>query len=289
MRGVTTTQRILYTLPAILLITVFFAYPLVMSFALSFTNYDGFNKIEFVGLRNYIRLFTSKELLQVLGNNLYFLILGIPLNTFVPLLIAILIYGEIPGFKVFRVLYIFPRVLSAVIIGILFRSIFSYHGPLNEFLKAIGLKFIVREWFASGLTAIPIIVIAKLWHSIGINMLIYLAGMASIPPEIYESADLDGFNWWQKIIYITIPMIKSVFEFIVFLALVTMLASLFSLTFTITDGGPGYESTTLEYFIYIKGFQVNELGYACMIAVLLFVLVIILTRGLIRLFRGKED
>jgi multiple sugar transport system permease protein len=259
-----------------------------MSFALSFTDYDGFSKLRFTGLRNYILFFTSKELLQVLGNNLYFIVLGIPLITFVPLLIAMLIYSEIPGFKIFRLIYIFPRVLSVVIIGILFRSIFSYHGPLNEFLKAIGLGFIVREWFGSGLTAIPIVVLAKLWHSIGINMLIYLAGMASIPPEIYESADLDGFNWWQKIVYITLPMIKSVFEFIVFLALITMLASLFDLTFTITDGGPGYESTTLEYFIYIKGFQVNELGYACMVSVLLFALVIALTRGIIRLFRGRE-
>ncbi len=83
-------------------------------------------------------------------------------------------------------------------------------------------------------------------------------------------------------------MIKSVFEFVVVLAFITMLASLFGLTFTITDGGPGYESTTLEYFIYIKGFQVNELGYASMISVLLFVLVILLTRGIIKLFRGKE-
>jgi multiple sugar transport system permease protein len=160
---------------------------------------------------------------------------------------------------------------------------------LNEIFRAIGLGNIAREWFADGLTSIPIIVLAKLWASIGINVMIYHAGMATIPPSIFESAELDGFNWFQRTIHITLPMIRSVFEFIVVLALITMLSSMFAFTFTITGGGPGYESTPLEYLIYIKGFQVSELGYASMVSVILFIAVLTITRLVIILFREKES
>lgn len=289
MKQIGASRRALYTIPAIFFVLVFFAYPIVFSLILSFTDYDAIHKTNFLGLKNYIKFFTSRELLQILGNNLYFLVLGIPLNTIVPLILAVLIYDEIPGHKAFRVIYLFPRVLSVVIVGILFRTLFSYYGPINEILRLVGLKRLAIEWFAEGRTSIPVIVLAKLWISIGINIMIYHAGMASIPPSIYESAELDGFNWFQKLIYITIPMIKSVFEFIIMLSLITMLSSMFGLTYTITSGGPGYESTALEFFIYIKGFQVSELGYASMVAVILFILVMVLTRIFMLLFRGKES
>ena len=268
---------------------VFLVYPFINTIALSFTDYNGIMRRNFVGLLNYIRFFKSRYTPQILGNNLYFIILGVPLNTIVPLLIAVLLFEDRRGHRAFRLVFLFPRVFSAVIIGILFRTMFSFYGPFNGILRIIGLGGIAREWFADGLTSIPIIVLAKLWVSIGVNVMIYHAGMSSIAPSIFESAELDGFNWFQRTVYITLPMIRSVFEFIVVLALITMLASVFGLTFTITGGGPGYESTSLEYLIYTKGFQASELGYASMVSVILFAVVLMITRVVVLLFREKDS
>jgi len=125
------------------------------------------------------------------------------------------------------------------------------------------------------------------WATFGVNTVIFLAGMGMIPQSVYESTELDGFNWFQKTFYITIPMIMGVFEFVVVTSIVNVFSSMFGYIYTITSGGPGYESTVFEYLIFIKGFRLNNLGYASAISVILFILMLLLTKYIMKLF--KED
>lgn len=280
-------KRFSFTVPALLFLIIFMGYPIVYSFFMSFTKYDGISAAKWIGLENYIDAFTSKEFLLVLRNNLYMSVLGIPLTTIVPLFIAILLYDGVSCGKFFKVAYLLPSVFSVAIIGTLFRTFFSYNGPVNQILEALGLQQRV-DWLGSGITSIPTIVLAVVWGGFGVNMLIFLAGMASIPGEIYESAELDGVGWFRKVFSITIPMIWDVMEFVVVNNIVTLFSSMFGYIYTMTDGGPGYESSVLEYLLYVKGFRLNDLGFACCISVVLFILVFLLSKAAMYFFRRKD-
>jgi len=281
-------KHMLFTLPAILLVTAFIAVPIVYSFVVSLMQFDGINAPRFIWLHNYTDLFTSSQFFQILGNNLEFMVIGIPALTLIPLVLAIILHGEIRGHKFFRFTFFLPAVLSVSIVGVTFRVLFSYMGAANSILGAIGLSGLVQDWLGSGKTSIPIIALAMLWSSFGLNTIIYLAGLAMIPDDVYESCDLDGFSWFQKLIYITVPMIISTFEFIIVLSVINVLSSMFGLIFTLTSGGPGNQSTTLEYLIYIEGFNQNRLGYASTISTVLFVVMLLITVAIRRLFAEKE-
>lgn len=278
--------KFLFTFPAILFLIVFMGYPIIFSVVISFTRYDGIHPASFIGLQNYIDAFTSKEFLEVFGNNLYLTLIGLPLATFVPLFVAVILFDGVRFGKIFKVIFLLPSIFSVVIVGTIFRAFFAYDGPVNLILQTMGREPV--DWLASGATSIPVIVLAMVWAGFGVNMLIILAGMSSIPTEIYESAMLDGIGWLQKVFYITIPLIWDVLEFVVVMNIVTLFSSMFGYIYTMTDGGPGYKSSVLEYLLYVKGFRLNNIGYACCIAAVLFVLVFVLSRAAMFLFHRKD-
>ena len=279
-----TFQRVLFTMPVILLCAVFLVYPIIQSFHVSLTDYNGMNRMNFIGFSNYIELFKSDEFFEVLLNNAYFLLLGVPLSVFLPLVISILLYEGVLGHRFFKVAFLLPTVLSVSIVGLLFRFIFAYEGPFNKILTLTGLDRFAVDWIASGRTSIPLIITAMIWSSFGVNVIIYLAGMATVPTSVYESADLDGFSWFGKLFFITLPMIWNVFEFVTITSIISVCSSMFGYIFNITNGGPGYESTVLEYLLYIKGFRLNDLGYASAIAMVLLVAIVSITGGIRKLF-----
>lgn len=287
MRRYGNMQRFLFTLPVIAFILIFLVYPIIYSFIISMTRFDGITGPVFSGLRNYSELFTSNEFRRVAFNNLYFAVLGIPLSVILPLVVAVLMFEEIKGHKFFKVSFLLPSALSVVIVGIMFRTFFAYDGPVNKILSLVGLGGIDIDWLASGNTSIPVITMALVWATFGVNAIIFLAGMSMIPQDVYESTELDGFNWFQKTVYITIPMIINIFEFVTVTCLINVFSSMFGYVYTITSGGPGYESTVLEFLIFIKGFRLNNLGYASAVSVILFILMLLLTWLIMKLF--KED
>lgn len=279
---------IVFALPCILFTAIFIAYPVIYSFFLSFTNYDGIKKFNFIGLGNYYELFTSSDFLSVMENNIYFFVIGVPLSVIIPLLIAVLLYEEIPGFKFFKTVYLLPSVLSVIIVGILFREIFAYRGLINYVLNSSGLGILAINWLASGKTSIPIINVVMVWASFGTNVIILLASMAAIDPSVFESVLLDGANWFQKVFYITIPMIKEVIEFVCVMSVINVFSYMFGYIFSMTSGGPGYESSTIEYFMYMKGFRFNEIGNACAISTVLLIIVLVITKFLMNFFSKEE-
>ena len=287
MRKFGSIQRVMFTLPVIVFMLVFLAYPIAYSFIISMTKFDGISSPVFSGFKNYIDLFYSDEFRRVAFNNLYCAIIGIPLSIILPLIVSVLMFEEVKGHKIFKVAFLLPSALSVVIVGIMFRTFFGYEGLINKILSIIGLGGNPIDWLAQGSTSIPVIVLAMVWSTFGVNAIILLAGMSTIPQSVYESADMDGFNWLQKTFFITIPMIINVFEFVTVISIVNVFSSMFGFVYTITSGGPGYESSFMEYLIFIKGFQLNNFGYASAISVILFIVMLILTQLTMKLF--KED
>lgn len=267
----------IFVAPAMVFIVCFMLIPIISVFFLSFTSWDGISAVQFIGLANYGQIAADRSFWAVIQNNFVFMLLGTPIWTVTPLILAALLYEEIKGFSFFRTIFLFPTVLSASIVGIIFKSFFSFQGPMNTILRAMGLDGLAIDWFASGSTAIPLIVGIMNWAGFGSVVLIFLSAMSSIDPSVYESAVLDGAGWWTRFFKITLPMIYNVTMFVVVLNIISSFTSLFNYIFVMTNGGPGYETTVMEFLIYTKAFRSNQFGYACALAVILFVIVAVLS------------
>ena len=171
-----------FVAPALLILGIFMLLPILQIFYYSVTDWNGGINASYIGLKNYVDIFNNPDFYTVLKNNLIILLLGVPLWTIFPLLIAMLIYEEIKGYKFFKTVYFFPSVLSIVIVGTLFKTFFGYVGPINMLLRSLGLDNLALEWLAEGRTSLPIIVLAVNWAGFGQAVLIYLAAMSAIDP-----------------------------------------------------------------------------------------------------------
>lgn len=265
-----------FALPALILIGIFFAIPVLGAFALSFTDFDIYSigepgSTRFVGLRNYIDLFQAPLFLTALKNTFYFVIVGGPLNAAVSLAAALLVNAKAVRFKpFFRSALFAPWVTTLVAVALVWRYIYHpQYGILNALLGAIGIGPI--DWLGSTTWSMPAIILLSVWKNFGYNMLIFLAGLQSIPEELYEAARLDGANTWQQFRHVTLPMLGPTF---VFVGIVTMIASfqIFSEPYVMTQGGPLKSTLTLVLYMYEEGFRWWRLGLAAAIAVILFLL-----------------
>lgn len=278
----------IFVAPALAFIIAFMLIPIISVFALSVTSWDGLGEIKFNGLANFQSIFADKNFWQVLKNNFIFMFIGTPIWTVTPLVIAALLYEEIKGFSFFRSVFLFPTVLSASVVGIIFKSFFSLNGPINTLFKNIGLESLAIDWLGKGSTSIPLIVNIINWAGFGSATLIFLAGMSAIDPSVHESALLDGAGWWTRFFKITLPMIFNVAMFVIILNVISSFTSLFNYVFVMTNGGPGYESTVMEFLIYLKAFRSNQFGYACALSVILFVVIMTIS-GVLQSFNRRSD
>lgn len=270
-------------LPLTLFILLVLIYPLCSAFFHSFTKWT-IKETVFIGLENYNKLISGGSLFELLKNNLIVL-LAIPIQISISLVIAYLLYSEVWGWKLFRVLFYIPAILSVVVIGYLFRVFFSLNGPLNILLRTLNLDFLVVDWFSSGATSFVVVIIALIWSQYGVAVLIFLTGMSAIDPAILDSAIVDGANWWKRFIYIVLPMIIGTIEFYLVVLVIGFFTAVFGFIYSITYGGPGYSTTTIEYMVYIKAFKANSLGQASALAIILFLIVLVLTVTILRVFR----
>jgi multiple sugar transport system permease protein len=266
-------------LPVFVILAVFRVYPIVTSLLKSFTNWDGLYRSDWVGLQNYVNFVKSGQFWMVLRNTLILLI-NVPLQVFIGLVVALLLYEKVKGWQFYRAVIYTPQIISAVIIGFLFKIFFGFNGPFNLVLKAVGLGSMAIEWFGNSYTALGVIVFSVVWFSIGWQAIVILGGMSAIPPSVFEAAIIDGANYWQRAFKIVVPMLVRVIEFAVIASGVWTLTQLFPFLFAMTRGGPGYETSTLDYMIYLKSFGLGfgrDYGTATAIAVMLLVLVLALT------------
>ena len=277
---------LLAVLPALLVVGGVMIYPVLFALWISLNKTNGV-KYEFRGLRNYVDLLIDPLVWQVVLNNVKFLV-SVPLVIFAALLVSVLLFERIRGWRTFRLIFFLPAVLSTAVVGLLFRSLFGYSGVVNSAVVALGGQPI--EFFTEGNLAIAVIVMALVWSGFGYQSLLLLSGLMSIDPAVFEAAMLDGANWWQRLWHITLPNIRRTLGFVFIINVLYTFTALFGFVFVMTAGGPGYETTTIDYLIYLKAFGGNSIGSGAALAVMLFVLVGALTFAQSKIFRvGDED
>jgi multiple sugar transport system permease protein len=265
-----------FVAPGLLLIGVFFAVPVLGAFLLSFTDFDIYSigdpaSTRFVGLRNYIELLANPLFWTALKNTLYFVAVGGPLSVLASLVAALLVHSKLVRWRpFFRAAFFAPWVTTLVAVALVWRYLYHPHyGPINALLGLFGIGPI--DWLGSTTWSMPAIILLSVWKNFGYNMLVFLAGLQSIPEELYEAAQLDGAGAWQRFRHVTLPMLGPTF---VFVGVVTMIAAfqIFSEPYVMTQGGPLKSTTTLVLFMYEEGFRWWRLGIAAAIAVVLFLL-----------------
>jgi multiple sugar transport system permease protein len=276
-RQIRQRQAILSVLPVIVVLLAIRAYPIVTAVAKSLTNWNGLYTSDYVGLTNYARLLKGSVFWMLIRNN-FVLLLNVPIQVFLGLVVAVLLHERVWGWRFFRSLYYIPQIISAVIIGYLFRTLFSMDGPINIIAARLGLMPVAVEWLGNTATALGVIVFCLVWSSLGWIAIVFMGGLSAIPDSVFEAARIDGAGFWRRTFQIAVPMLARVMEYAVMLSVVWTFTGLFPFIFSLTRGGPGYETTTLDYMIYIKSFVSGvNLGEACAIAVLLLLIILALT------------
>ncbi|MCU1437062.1 MAG: binding-protein-dependent transport system inner rane component [Naasia sp.] len=271
--------------PAVVLVLGFMVYPVCYAIWISFNKTNGLS-FDYVGLDNYTKLLADPLLHKVFLTNLIFLI-SVPLVILAALVCSVLLYERIRGWRFFRVLFFVPNVLSTAVIGLMFKSLFSYRGPINAVLAQFGIPPV--DFFAGAGSAIFVIIIALVWSGFGYQTIILLSGLSAINPEIFEAATVDGAGWWKRLWYITLPNIRGVLALVSILNVLYTFTALFGFIFVMTAGGPGYDTTTLDYLIYTLAFSSTRLGEGAALAVMVFLLIGGLTALQLRVFRVSEE
>ncbi|MBN9153460.1 MAG: sugar ABC transporter permease [Microbacterium sp.] len=272
-------------MPAFLVVVGFMMYPILYALYISFTKTDGVD-FEWVGIGNYLNILADPLVHEVFVNNLKFLI-SVPLVIFFSIIVSVLLFEKIRGWKAFRFIFFLPNVLSIVVVGVMFKSIFGYYGAVNGLIAAFGGERI--RFFTDGDLAIWVIVIALVWAGFGYQSLLILSGLTAIDPAVFEAAALDGAGWWRRLFSITLPNIRRELGFVFIINVLYTFSSLFGFVFVMTAGGPGYDTTTIDYLVYLKAFGSSNLGPGAALAVLLFLFIGILTVAQNRLFRVQEN
>jgi len=279
---------ILFTLPVAALIGSLLLIPIGQTFYYSFTNWDGFTS-QWIGFAAYRHLFQNPEFVTVLENNAV-MVLAIPLAIALPLGVAFLLNTHLRGWRFFRSVFFLPTAVSWVVIAFVARRFFDpdKQGILRSVLDHTGLGFWHPDLLAHEHSALVAVMITFIWSVFGTNMIIFLAGMSTIDQEIYDAAKVDGAGGFTVMVRITFPLLKRFVQFAFIISLITAFSALFSLIIVMTNGGPGYGSTTLEFFIYEQAFTENNFGVGATAGVVLFVLVFAISMIQLRVLRSDD-
>ena len=267
---------------------LFWAYPLVYAFYLSFTKYKTLsNEAVWIGLRNYEKLLNDDVFWQALQNTSIFVIGTIPFTMALALLFAALL-NRVESFRNFyRSALFLPSVTSLVVIALIFTNLYSFGGYVNLLLKGAGLPFPELGWLQDPELALPAIMVMDIWVSIGYYAVLFLAAMQNVAKDYYEVAELEGTSAWKQFWQITLPLIKPTLLFAVVLNTIKSF-QVFTEIYVMTRGGPLNKTTTLVYGVYENAFEkADEMGYACAIAYVLFFIIALFSAAETRFIRGK--
>jgi len=271
----------LFASPWLIGLLVFTLGPMIASFLLSFADYPLIVPPKWIGLQNYIEMFTDDKLVwQSLKVTLLYSLGAIPLFLTASFLIAMLLNQRIRGITVFRTIYYLPSVISGVPVALLWLWMLNPEfGLINNLLKGIGIKG--PQWFFSTTWVIPSFIIMNLW-GLGVTMVIFLAGLQGIPAHLYEAAEIDGAGAWSKFRNVTLPMMSPI---ILFNAVIGIIDSfqIFTPAYVITNGGPANASLFYGLYLYNNAFKFFNMGYAAALAWLMFLIILILTGLVFRL------
>jgi len=268
---------VIFSFPALALMFTFLILPVALAFIYSLMNYNMLNpeaKI-FTGLDNYIRLFQDAIFYTALKNTLYFTVLVVPLQCGVALCLALLVNKKVKVASLGRVFFFSPVVTSMVVVAILWTFLYNVdNGLINSVLNFFGINN--QPFLLSPNQAMNSIIFMSIWQAAGFQMMIFLAGLKDVPETLYEAAEIDGANAWQKFLNVTLPSIKHVTGFVLIITTIQAFR-LFIQPYVMTNGGPSDSTKTLVFMLYENGFQFRDVGYSSAIAVVFFLVVIIVS------------
>jgi len=246
--------------PYVLHFLVFISFPVIFSFFLMFNQWNIISPMKFVGFQNFYKLLHDAQFFRSLLNTLIFLVIHIPLQIIIALAFAVLLNQKIRFIGFFRAAYFLPVVVSGVVVTILWQQLYGYEtGLLNRMLAGMGIQKV--GWLTNPAIAMASIAIMATWKNVGLYIILFLAGLQTVPHYLYESADLEGANAWQKFRYITLPMINPTMFMVVILSTIGGF-SLFIEPYVMTGGGPLNSTLSAVLYIYKEGFFYYHMGYA---------------------------
>lgn len=265
-----------FILPNFIGFALFILIPVIFSFVLSFCKWDGFNAMQFVGLKNFSLIFTDRVFKSSFWKTINYTIFTVLFTLIMALFLAVVLNNKLKGRNLFRSAIFFPYVASIVAVGAVWQAMFQKDfGPINAFLRFIGIAN-PPGWLASTKWAMTALIIVSIWKYMGYYMIIYLAALQDIPAQLYEAATIDGANTWQKFRKVTFPMLTPS-TFFVFIMLTINSFKVFDLVYVMTEGGPGTATTVLVKYIYDQSFVAWNYGKASAASMILFLVVGVVT------------
>ncbi len=265
---------ILFVAPCVALLAFIFGYPLVKIFEFSFRHIRGFTG-PFVGFRNYQLVLNQPTFQDAITNNAK-LLLAVPVIIIVSVLIAIVLFDQVRGWRVYRTILFIRYILSVPIVAVVLKNIFQFNGPFNETARALGMDFIALDWLGDPKVAIWTIMIVVIWREVGFGIVLMLSRLLGLNAETLEAAQLDGANWRQRVIYVIIPQMRGIIEFYAVVNVIGMVAAVFAYVFMVTKGGPGTSTQVMELYIFNMLTRNALPGIASAVSVMLFIAFVVM-------------
>ena len=275
--------------PNLVMYSLFILIPSAAGVLLSFCEWNILGPISWVGLDNYRQLFDDELLAPALGRTLKFLVLGVLPTVFGGFLVAVLLNWKVKGIGVFRAMFFLPLTISSAVAGIAWSSIFNPEaGWINRILEIVGITG--PEWLSSFTWALPSITIIVIWLSLPLVIILYLAGLQRISPEILEAAALDGANAWQRLWQVIFPCVSATTILVVAIEILAFLSAPFEISLLMVQGGPLDSTTSLAYYAYKVAFEQFEVGYSAALVMVQFFAIfsVVVPIALVRKYRKAK-
>jgi multiple sugar transport system permease protein len=275
-----------FLLPSLVVMAVFMFYPLIRAAWLSLTNFSFFGASKFIGLGNYAHLLHDSQFWNDLGNTAYYASVATPVSVGLALALALLLNRRhLPARGVLRAAIFLPAVCSLAVAAIPFRLMFTPSiGLITLWLGDLGIRS--GDWLDSTSLAMPAVIIVGVWRTVGFYMVIFLAGLQTIPREFYEAGRIDGASAWQQFRRITLPLLNNTTMFVTIIAAIASFQA-FDQIFVMTQGGPAFSTETIVYLIYRQGFQNFNMGYASAIGYVLVLIILAFSLFQMRFFNRR--
>lgn len=281
-------EGLLFILPALLLFVIFVVYPIAYIARASLLDWTGLGPGRFVGLDNYARLLQDDPVFRkTLRNAVYWALLTIFPQMGLGFLLAVLLNGQIYGRTIYRAIFYLPAIISPIVVGIIWQRIYDpFGGLLSDAARLSDVSAISRPFLADPQTAIFALIAVNVWQWTGFSMLLYLAGLQSLPGEVLEAAEVDGASAWRRIVQIVWPMLRPVHLTLILLGVIGALQT-FALVFIMTKGGPNNATQMMPTYVFLQAFQLQSMGYGAAIAMVLLVIALVSSLLQMRFFGSR--
>ena len=279
----------LYVAPLVALLAFVFGYPLVRIFEFSFKMVRGIDG-PWIGWRNYDLVLHQPLFWESVRHNML-LLLAVPFMVGWSLLIAVVLYERLKGWKLYRVVLFLPYILAVPIIAVVMKKMFQFNGPVNEVLRWLGADFLALDWIGSSDVALWTVMLLIIWRESALGIILFLARLLALDESLIESAKLEGANWWQRLWHVIVPQMKVVIEFYVVVSVITILSAVFSYVFMIGGGrgGPGTSTMVVELYIFNALIRTSLPGIASAVSVMLFLVSLLLIVPLFAVRRRANE